>query len=111
MSLIKPADKVVFANDKLEKDFLSLNEKDWLKKAIIRAINNLRENVFCGERIKKELIPIEYIKNYGIDNLWRRPLPKGWRLVYSLIVTEDKRILAVIIEYFDHKNYEKRFGY
>lgn len=110
MRLYKPADEVIFANEKIEKAFNSLKEDDWLKKAILRTIADLKENAFCGERIKKELIPKEYIKKYGIDNLLWYPLPNAWRLVYSVFAT-DKKITAMIVEYFDHKNYERRFGY
>lgn len=110
MRISRPADGVIFADDKTEKAFNSLPENDWLKKAIQRAINNLKQNVFCGEKISKKKIPRGYIKKYNIDNLLWYPLPKGWRLVYS--VSADKvEILAIIIEYFNHKNYERRFKY
>ncbi len=46
----------------------------------------------------------------GIDNLFWHNLPKGWRLVYS-IAGNNVEVLAIIIEYFDHKNYERRFKY
>jgi len=111
MSFVKPADKVVFADDKLEEAFNYLSEEDWLKKAVLKAIENLKTNAFCGERIKKELIPKFYIRKYNIDNLFWYPLPNGWRLVYSLAAPNNIEILALIIEYFDHKNYEKRFVY
>ena len=39
----KPSDKVTFADDKLEEAFNSLNEGDWLKKAINRTIEKLKE--------------------------------------------------------------------
>ncbi len=110
MGLIKPADGVVFADSRLEKEFNSLSENHWLKKSLKRVIEKLKQNVFCGERIKKELIPQEYIQKYGIDNLLWYPLPNGWRLVYSILM-DDEKIIAYIIEYFDHKNYERRFGY
>jgi len=106
----KEAKSVIFADEKLEQTFESLSEDDWLKKALKKAIIDLKENSFCGERIKKGLIPKEYVKKYNIDNLWWYPLPKGWRLVYSIMV-DNVEILAVIIEYFDHKNYERRFKY
>ena len=108
--LIKPAKEVKFVEQFLEDDFISLPEKHPIKKGIMRAINNLKVNVFCGEKIEKRLIPWKYLKKYGVDNLWWYPLPDGWRLVYS-IATNDSEILAVIIEYFDHKNYAKRFNY
>jgi len=111
MRPIKPAEEVIFADSKLEEAFNSLSENDWLKKAILKSISNLKENAFCGEVIKKDLIPKEYIQKYGIDNLFWYPLPNGWRLVYSLTTKGTAEILAIIIEYFNHKNYEKRFGY
>lgn len=110
MRLYKPADNVIFADARIEKDFNSLSDNDWLKKAILRAITDFKENAFCGERIKKELIPKEYIQKYNIDNLLWYPLPNAWRLVYSVFAT-DGEITAMIVEYFDHKNYERRFGY
>ncbi|MFH1209617.1 MAG: hypothetical protein V1663_02410 [archaeon] len=38
--------KVVFISDELEKDFNSLREDDFLRKAIVRAIQDLKENAF-----------------------------------------------------------------
>ena len=110
MRLIKPANAVIFADNKIEEEFNSLEEGNWLRKAIKRAIENLKQNAFCGERIRKELIPKEYIRKYNIDNLFWYQIPNAWRLVYS-IAADNVEIIAVIIEYFDHKSYEKRFGY
>jgi len=110
MGFVKSADGVVFAETEIEEAFNSLEDKDWLKKAIKRAIENLKINVFAGKRIRKDLIPKEYVRKYNIDNLFWYHLPKGWRLVYS-IVADEVEILAIIIEYFDHKNYERTFGY
>lgn len=75
--LIKQAKEVKFVEQNLEENFLSLSEKSPIKKGIKKAINNLKENVFCGEKIAKRLIPREYIQKYGVDNLWRYPLPEG----------------------------------
>ncbi|MFH1290319.1 MAG: hypothetical protein ABIH92_02825, partial [Nanoarchaeota archaeon] len=97
--------------DKMEKAFNSLDEGDWLKKAIRKAINELKSNIFCGERIPRKQIPKEYVQKYGVDNLWWYSLPDAWRLVYSVVTPSNVEILAVILEYFDHKNYERRFGY
>ena len=110
MRPVKPSDSIIFADDKVEDAFNFMSEDDWLKKAIRRAISNLKQNVFCGERIRKKLIPKEYIKKYNIDNLSWYKLPQGWRLVYS-VVANNVEIIALIIEYFDHKNYERRFNY
>ena len=109
--LSKPADKIVFADDKLEQAFLFLSEQDWLKKAIQKTIDNLEQNAFYGQPISKKLIPKEYIKKYNIDNLWWVSLPNAWRLVYSVMGVNNIEILAIIIDYFDHKIYERKFQY
>lgn len=70
MALTKPAGKIVFASDELEESFLTLAENSPLKNSIRKAIFDIKENAFCGEQIKKEIIPKEYVKKYGIDNLW-----------------------------------------
>jgi len=111
MRLFKPANGVIFAEESLEEAFRDLAENSPLRKSIQKAVDDLRENVFAGEHIPKELIPKRYIQNYKIDNLWWYPLTKGWRLVYSVVTPSNVEILAVIIEYFNHKEYERRFGY
>ena len=110
MGLIKSASGVVFAENKTEKAFNSLADEDSLKKAIKKTIEKLNENVFYGEKISKRQIPKEYIQKYGINNLYWCQLPNAWRLVYS-VEANNVEILAVIIEYFNHKNYERRFNY
>lgn len=111
MNFRKPADGVTFAEGELEHAFNSLAENSPLKNSIKKAIKDLKENIFCGDQIKKERIPKEYIKNYKINNLWWYPLSDAWRLVYSVVNPNSIEILAVIIEYFDHKNYNRKFGY
>ena len=69
--MIKPS-QVVFINDGLEKNFNALRDDDFLKKAIIKAIHDLRENAFSGIQLPKRLIPKEYVQKYGVNNLWKR---------------------------------------
>jgi len=109
--MIKPADNVVFANSDLENAFNSLAENSPLKKSIQKTVDNLKRNIFCGQQIPKDRIPREYIQKYKISNLWWHPLAGNWRLVYSAVTPVSFEILAVIIEYFDHKHYERRFNY
>ena len=81
-----------------------------LFKFLERATNDLKENPLCGIKIPKNLWPKEYVRKYSIDNLWKYDLPNAWRLIYT--ISKDKvQILAIILEWFDHKDYEKRFGY
>ena len=105
---------VAFANPKLENNFNKLKagkfEDKQLHNFLERAISDLKKNPICGKKVPKTLWPRGYIKNYQINNLWKYDLPDGWRLVYSIF--EDKIIIInLILEWFTHKEYEKRFGY
>jgi Txe/YoeB family toxin of Txe-Axe toxin-antitoxin module len=75
-----------------------------------RAFDDLKKDPFCGTKIPKQLWPKDYIKKYQIDNLWKYDLPNAWRLVYT-IKADKVTILAVVLEWFDHKSYERRFKY
>ncbi len=106
--------QVYFADEKLKEAYNKLEEskaeEKELYKWISRAIEDLKHDAFSGIQVKKELIPKEYILKYQIDNLWKYDLPRGWRLLYS-VAREGIIVLSIILEWMDHKNYEKRFGY
>lgn len=76
--------KVIFVDEELAKSFYELSDKDPVKKALIRAIRDLHEDVFYGRNVKKKLIPRELIEKYGVNNLWVYNLPSAWRMLYSL---------------------------
>ena len=58
---MKKPSRVVFIDDKLEISFNSLKNNDPIKKSMIRAINDLKQNAFCGIQVPKRLIPKIYI--------------------------------------------------
>ena len=105
---------VSFADMKLKHDFEKLKtaktQDKQLYEWIDRAIDDLEKDAFCGIQVQKRLIPKEYIRKYGIDNLWKYNLPNSWRLLYS-VGTDGVVVLSIIIEWVDHKEYEKRFHY
>lgn len=105
------ASKVVFISSELEEDFNQLTSEDPVKKGMIRAINDLKENAFSGIQIPKRLFPKEYVQRYGINNLWKYDLPRGWRLLYTVTADNEVELISAILEWFDHKDYERRFGY
>lgn len=81
---------------------------------LLRSINRikdlLKDNPFAGDQVKKKQIPPKYIVEYNVDNLWRIELANRWRLVYT--ITGNKiEIINFILNIFDHKNYDKIFGY
>jgi Txe/YoeB family toxin of Txe-Axe toxin-antitoxin module len=105
---------VAFISEKLKKEFESLKsgkfEDQQLYALINRAIENLKADPQCGIRISKKLWPKEYIRKFGITNLWKYDFPNAWRLIYT-IKSDQIRIVNIILEWFDHKGYEKRFKY
>jgi hypothetical protein len=110
--MVKP-NKVIFVDDELERVFDEMSDEDSIKKAIIRVVGNLYENVFCGRNVKKKLIPKRLIDKYGVDNLWICNLPFAWRMVYTLVRDERtiKETVVVILGWMDHKDYEVLFGF
>ena len=50
------------------------------------------------------------MRKYKVTNLWKYDLPNAWRLIYT-VDTDEVMIVAIILEWFDHKDYEKRFKY
>ncbi|MDD5649515.1 MAG: hypothetical protein PHF86_03740 [Candidatus Nanoarchaeia archaeon] len=108
--MIKPS-KVVFISDELENTFNSLPAEDFIKKSIIKAVQDLKNNAFAGIHIPKRLFPDEYVKKYGIKNLWKYDLPRGWRLVYTITSENEIDLISAILEWTDHKEYERRFNY
>jgi len=106
--------RIQFANEKVEEAFKKLNlgkyEEERLYGWILRAFKDLKENPFCGIQIQRRLIPKYYIQKYSVKNLWKYNLPDAWRLIYS-IEANQIFIISIILEWLDHKEYERRFGY
>ena len=102
---------VVFADEDVQKAYFKLMTDDpALYKSLEMATDDLKANPFCGIQIPKRQIPKVYMQKYGIDNLWKYNLPSAWRLVYSVAGNEIE-IIAILLEWFPHKEYEKRFNY
>jgi len=70
----------------------------------------LKQNPFSGNQIHKKQIPKKYLKKYSSENLWRFELSNRWRLIYT-IIGNRLEIINFILDIFDHKEYNKVFGY
>ncbi len=105
---------VIFADDKVKRAFAKLlegkTEDKQLYDFLARAFSDIEENAFCGIRISKKLIPKEYRKKYGIDNLWKYNLPNAWRLIYS-VGKQKLIVVSIVLEWMDHKKYDRKFKY
>jgi len=106
--------KIQFANENIKTAFEKLkegkdNEKniyEWL----IRAFEDIEKNAFCGIQIPKKLIPEEYVKKFNIKNVYKYNLPNAWRLLYS-VENNEIIVISIVLEWLDHKNYDRRFNY
>ncbi len=105
---MKPCE-VQFINKKVKDAFEELNDSD-LKEFLEKALCDIKTNPFCGIQIPKKQIPKEYIRKFDIHNVWKYNLPGAWRLIYS-IKGGQTIILTIILEWIDHKEYERRFKY
>lgn len=112
MGIVKPSDDVVFADEKVRDAWVEVKETDpELAKRLLKAKEDIEENAFCGIQIPKNLIPHEYIQSYGITNLWKYNLPDAWRLLYSITTPTKIEIISVVLDWMDHKDYDRLFGY
>ena len=81
-----------------------------LLKSIEREKNNLKIDPQHGIHIPRKYIPKNLLERYGTDKLWKIDLVGFWRLIYT-ITGDEAKIIAFILEYMDHKKYDKVFGY
>jgi hypothetical protein len=107
--------RIYFADEQVREAFVALKaSRDpgdrRLAGLLAQALDRIAANAFCGIQVPKKLIPKDYHKKYGpLDNLWKYNLTRSWRLMYT--VARDGDTIAVIIEWLDHTNYDRRFGY
>jgi mRNA-degrading endonuclease RelE of RelBE toxin-antitoxin system len=85
-------------------------DASYLLKLIDKGVEKLSDDYECGQKIQKRLWPRYYVAKYGISNLWRLRLDGYWRMIYT-VTGDHVRIVAVILEVLDHREYDKRFGY
>ena len=106
--------RIRFVNRNLQEEFYALKKGNSFDQELFKVINtafdNIEDNAFCGIQIPKKLIPKFYFKKYSVKNVWKYNLPDGLRLIYS-ISKDELNVVAIILEWMNHKNYEKRFNY
>ena len=81
-----------------------------LLKSIDREKNNIKINPQHGIHIPRKNLSKEVVKRYGTDRLWKIDLVGYWRMIYT-IVGDDAKIIAFVLEFMNHKKYDKVFGY
>ena len=105
------AHKLIFVDKDLEREFNNLSDEDPIKKGLIKAMRDIKENFGVGRLITKDTHNKSRIKKildkYKTNNIRIYNLPSAWRMLYSITRSEDIRIVAVFLDWMNHKNYEK----
>jgi hypothetical protein len=85
-------------------------EGDELRKSVDSCLNELKADAQTGIKILRNLWPGDYVKNYGITNLYKCNLAGAQRLLYTIYV-ESGGVKVLAIDFMPHREYEKLFGY
>lgn len=104
--------EIRFADSKLKKAFesLEISDKEFYEE-LQKALKEINKNVFCCRNVRKKLIPKKLIQKYRINNLWIYNLRNGWRLLYSVVTPNKVEVLALILDWMNHKEYERLFKF
>lgn len=86
------------------------SENQTLLRSIKRAIEILRINPVVGIQIPKTFFPSIYLQKYDANNLWKINLSGYWRMIYT-IISDEVKIITLILDIVNHKRYNKIFGY
>jgi len=89
---------------------ITSSDHQTLLNSIKQKIEFLKDNPQYGTHIQKKKIPLEYIKRYHVNNLWKSDLSGAWRMIYTIRGSEVE-IIALILDILNHRDYEKKFGY
>lgn len=89
-----------------------------LLRSIDSKIEVLKTRCDYGIQIPRKCIPKEYVREYGVTNLWKVDLSGGWRMVYTLRQPlrdfEEIEIISILLDVLcisDHGKYDDVFGY
>lgn len=89
------------------------NDYRELQKKVLQEREQGIENSFNMQLLKsidKEKDNVKIDPQYGTDRLWKVDLVGYWRMIYT-ITGDEVKIIAFVLEFMDHKKYNKIFGY
>jgi len=102
--ILSPEAQEVF--EYLNERSLNFKNERIILKAIKQKADLIRVNRNYGDQISRKLIPKDYIRKYGINNLFRIELPNFWRMLYTLKTEENQiEIIAFVLDIISHKKY------
>jgi len=114
IKLSEEADEVYRELNRLAEEERSKGIESSFHQTLLRSINRvfelLKQDPFAGDQVPKRQIPDKYIQKFDVDNTWRIDLADRWRLVYT-ITGNQIEIVAFVMDIFNHRDYDKVFGY
>ncbi|MDE1763780.1 MAG: hypothetical protein KGH88_06010 [Thaumarchaeota archaeon] len=96
---------------KFVKFYSMLTKSSDLGREINGALDMLKENCECGDKIPIDRWPKHYAQKFNIQNLFRFELRDGRRLTYTVYSVSGITYCNILEFFQNHKEYEKRFGY
>lgn len=100
------------AYEKLVAEAATSKRAQSILKAIKDKTELIKANRHYGDAIAKKLIPKEFVRKYGTNNLFRVELPSFWRMLYMLTNDEQEiEIIAFVLDIGSHTEYDKTMGY
>jgi hypothetical protein len=90
--------------------YSGLDKTGDIYKDIERTKEDLKKDKIVGKHLQRDKVPKYYIRKYGFNAYFKVVLPENWRLIYG-ITSIDKEKYAILMEVFDHIDYNKRFGF
>jgi len=105
-------EEYVFLQERVEQGIKSRGKPTYeqLLNSINKTLENLKNNPTYGVLVPRKYLSKKVITKYGTDKIFRVELIGYWRLLYTLIGDEIK-IIAFILEYLNHDDYNKLFEY
>jgi hypothetical protein len=90
--------------------YTSLKKGSALQNDVREVIKSLKNDKIVGKHIKQNQIPLYYMKKHDVNAVYKVDLPGYWRLIYGITAIHGEK-KAILMELFNHDNYNKRFGF
>ena len=103
----------VLLSDRAEASLRALEDSsEPTAKSVVRRARAFRPVLLVdclhGEVVRKSAIPGGLQKKYDLENLYVEDLPSFWRLLYTIVRREGRRVI-VVVEIVNHREYSKWF--
>ncbi len=80
------------------------------RKWLMNAKQVLKGNPEIGDKISPKRTPRYYKNKYGVLFVFRYPTPEAHRIIYIIKKVKGNKHV-IIVDFLNHTEYDKRFGY